>query len=635
MTIAVASGKGGTGKTTLSVNLAYALAETRPHVRLLDCDVEEPNDHLFVRPTFTGTSSVTVSKPIFNDDECTRCGRCADSCRYNAIAVIKDTLLFFPELCHACGVCSCVCPTGAVHEEPIEIGTVRWSSQDTPFYFASGELCVGEALSPNVVREVKSHIGEDSINILDAPPGTGCPVVATIDRVDAVVLVTEPTPFGLHDLKLAAEMTLTLGLPTAIVVNRSDGSDRLIEEFAHNATIPIIGRIPFGRHYAESCSRGDILVRKYPELGPVLTRIYDRIVEVAAEVVPAPMATDLHDYESVGRHTSGRADQGRREESGAAAKRYQIAVISGKGGTGKTTITAAFALLDGRKVLADTDVDAADLRLLLHGNTVEWSPFVGGQKACVDPSRCDGCGVCAESCHFDALLLDGPPNDFIGATWRVEPYSCEGCGLCVEICPKDAIELQDTVTGEWYVSATPQGSLVHARLGVAEENSGRLVTQVRQRAAELAADELVPLVLGDGPPGIACPVIASLSGVDLAVIVTEPTVSAVSDLERTLDLAGRLRIAARIIINKFDLNHENTGEIERLATERGASVVGRVPFDSAVNDALMAGRSVIEWERSDAALAIRDAWDRLAQEMQTANNGGRSESSGDIRRYRA
>jgi MinD superfamily P-loop ATPase len=318
-------------------------------------------------------------------------------------------------------------------------------------------------------------------------------------------------------------------------------------------------------------------------------------------------------------------------KSNRGAKRSQIAVISGTGGTGKTTITAAFALLDGQKVLADTDVDAADLRLLLHGDIVQGFPFVGGQKARVDPIRCDGCGLCAESCHFDALVLDGPPNDLVDSTWRVEPYACEGCGLCVEICPRTAIGTEDTVTGEWYVSATPHGSLVHARLGVAEENSGRLVTQVRQRAAELAADEDAPLILGDGPPGIACPVIASLSGVDLAVIVTEPTVSAVSDLERALDLAERLHVPVRIIINKFDLNRENTSRIERLATDRGAIVVGRVPFDSAVNDALMAGRSVIEWNQSDAAPAIRGAWDRLATELKFENNGGTSESSRNVR----
>lgn len=623
MKIAIASGKGGTGKTTLSVNLSYALAGAGVNVRLLDCDVEEPNDHLFVRPTLTGKTSVTVAKPIFDDEECTRCGMCADACRYNAIAVIKDSLLFFPELCHACGVCSYICPHDAVHEESIQIGTVQWSHDDAPFYFATGELHVGEALAPNVVREVKSHIGEASINILDAPPGTGCPVVATIEGADAVILVTEPTPFGLHDLKLAAELTRTLGLPTAIVVNRSDGNDHSIEEFASDAAIPIIGRIPFGRHYAESCSRGDILVEVHPELAPVLAGIYDRILEVAAGEVPpfiAPHLPDREPFPQVGRERPGQGV--RRTERAHGFSRRQIAVISGKGGTGKTTITAAFALLDGQKVLVDTDVDAADLGLLLNGYTVEWSPFVGGQKASVDPKRCDGCGICAEACHFDALLLDGPPNDVIDATWRVDPYACEGCGLCVAVCPRDAVALRDTVTGEWFVSETLQGSLVHARLGVAEENSGRLVTQVRQRAAELAEDESVPLLLGDGPPGIACPVIASLSGVDLAVVVTEPTVSAISDLERTLDLARRLRVAACIIINKSDLNQENTRLIERLARKRNATIVGQIPFDSAVNDALMEGRSVIEWRSSDAAQAIRCAWDRLGQEVERVANGG-------------
>jgi MinD superfamily P-loop ATPase len=628
MTIAVASGKGGTGKTTLSVNMAYALAETGANVRLLDCDVEEPNDHLFVRPTFAGTSSVSILKPVF-DDECVKCGRCADSCRYNAIAVINDTLLFFPELCHACGVCSCVCPTGAVHEEPVEIGIVRWSDQGSPFFSATGELRVGEALSPNVVREVKSHIAQDCINILDAPPGTGCPVVATVEGADAVLLVTEPTPFGLHDLRLAAELTLTLCLPTAIVVNRSDGHDRLIEEFANEAEIPIVGRIPFRRHYAESCAKGDILVHTFPELAPTLTGIYGRVVGIALRAAPMPRATTLQEYGSVRRTTSRSAGQAG-HRGFAAAKTHQVAVISGKGGTGKTTITAAFASLDGRKVFADTDVDAADLGLILKGTTVEQNPFTGGRKAYVIPGRCDGCGACAVACHFDALVPDGPPNGLGDPTWRVESYSCEGCGLCVEICRRDAIEMQDTVTGEWCVTETPRGPLVHATLGIAAENSGRLVTRVRQRAAQLAEDESAPLVLGDGPPGIACPVIASLSGIDMAVIVTEPTVSAVSDLQRTLDLAERLQVPARIIINKFDLNQENTRRIDRLAIERGVPVIGRVPFEAAVNDALMAATSVIEWGRSEAAQAIRAAWDRLTQELETQNTGGSDESRGDI-----
>jgi MinD superfamily P-loop ATPase len=493
---------------------------------------------------------------------------------------------------------------------------------------------VGEVLSANVVRELAGLVDESSINILDAAPGTGCTVVRTIEKADVVLLVTEPTPFGLHDLKLAAELALTLRVPTAIIVNRSDGSDRLIRQYAEDARIPVVGEIPFRRQYAESCSAGEVLVDRYPDLTPTLTEIYRRAVKVASETVAAPPSAELREYEPVrqdpGFHEDGRAAGP--AGSTIARNGHEIVMVSGKGGTGKTTIAAAFALLDGRKVLADTDVNAADLHLLVETEMLQRGPFVGGQKAYVDPTICDGCGLCAESYRFDAFGLDGPGNRVVDATWRVDPFSCEGCGLCAEVCPRDAIELRDTVTGELFVSSTRNGPLAHARLGIAQENSGRLVTHVRKRAAELAARQPASLMLGDGPPGIGCPVIASLTGIDLAVLVTEPTVSAINDLDRALDLAGQLQVPARIIINKCDLNRENADRIRAMAKERDAGVLGCIPFDAAVNDALMAGKSIIEWDRSIAARAIRAVWTRTCSELEALKNGGVHEGSSDISR---
>lgn len=281
---------------------------------------------------------------------------------------------------------------------------------------------------------------------------------------------------------------------------------------------------------------------------------------------------------------------------------------SGKGGTGKTTVTASFAVLSENQVLADNDVDAADLHLLLAPHVCEAHPFVGGIRAIVDSETCIGCGRCAAACHFDAFRLDGPANDIVGKTWRIDPVACEGCGLCERVCPVGAIRSEPAVTGKWFVSSTDHGPMVHARLGVAEENSGRLVTQVRNRAGDLAAELLAERILGDGPPGTGCPVIASVSGADLVVIVTEPTVSGVHDMERVLELASHFGVPTLVITNKADLNTEQAARIVEIAEQRNSRVVAHIPFDRVVNDALMAGKTVVQYAESAAAEAIRNAW---------------------------
>jgi MinD superfamily P-loop ATPase len=599
MVITVASGKGGTGKTTFAVNLAYALAQRGERVRLLDCDVEEPNAHLFVKPDFTGKRSVTVPKPVWDATICTFCGECAQACQYNAIAVVKQKVLIFNEMCHSCGACAYVCPKNALDEVAAEIGTVQSAPHHVPFFFAHGELHIGEALAPNVVRAVKESIDPESINIIDAAPGTACPVVEAVKGADAVLLVTEPTPFGLNDLKLAIGLTLTMGVPTGIIINRSDGVDTLITEYAAAIGVPIAGRIPFKRKYAEVYSSGNILVDRFPELRENLLGIYDHL-RVACPPTPVMDGFDLV-----------RSTESVPFVKGLSERHKEITVISGKGGTGKTTVVGSFARLAGHAVLADNDVDAADLHLLLTPMVREGHDFVGGTKARIDPLVCIGCGMCAEACHFDAITLDGAANDVIDKTYRIDPLACEGCGLCPRVCPVNAISSEPSVNGRWYVSATTNGPMVHARLGIAEENSGRLVTQVRTRAKELADEWKQSLILGDGPPGTGCPVIASVSGTDLVVIVTEPTVSGVHDMERVLKLAAHFRVPAVVIINKADLNTEQAQRIDAIATENNSFVIGRIPFDRAVNDALMEGKTVVEYGKSGAEEAIRNIWARL------------------------
>ena len=605
LTLTIASGKGGTGKTTFAVNLAYALTTRGEKVNLLDCDVEEPNAHLFLNPVYRESRDVTVLKPSCDATACVGCGACAAVCNYNAIALVSGKVMIFNELCHSCGACVHACQHGAMREATAKIGVVKTATADLgsesysdhPLKLSYGLLDIGESLAPTVVNHVKRDIRPDYINIIDASPGTACPVVAGVTGANGVIMVTEPTPFGLHDLKLAVALTAKLRLPTAIVINRSDGRDSIIADYAVEAAIPIVGRIPFQRHYAEAYSEGAILAQRFPEVKRNLLQIFDNL-SFAIPKENAPPAARL---------------QPREQQSGGDATDYrEIVIVSGKGGTGKTTITAAFAMLADEKVLADNDVDAADLHLLLQPRVHEITPFFGGSKVEINPAICTACGLCAEICHFDAIHQTGAPNQAGLATYQVSALHCEGCGLCPRVCPVEAISSHPNLSGEWYLSSTAFGPMVHAQLGVGEENSGRLVAQVRQRASQLTRQLRHPLLLGDGPPGTGCPAIAAVTGADLVVVVTEPTLSGLHDLRRVLALLNHFSLPARIIINKYDLNLSVRATIKELALAQGADLIGEIPFDTEVNNALLAGKSVIEHGQGAALEAIRSIWYKLA-----------------------
>jgi MinD superfamily P-loop ATPase len=289
----------------------------------------------------------------------------------------------------------------------------------------------------------------------------------------------------------------------------------------------------------------------------------------------------------------------------------QLTVISGKGGTGKTVLAASFAVLAKHKVMADSDVDASNLHLLLHPRIKQAHQFKGGVKAILDRERCTGCGKCLEVCRFDAIREEEGQGMVI-----FDPVACEGCQVCALICPTEAIRMEENVSGEWYVSETDYGPMVHARLGVAQENSGKLVTLVRKNARDIAQRNGFELIIVDGPPGIGCPVIASITGVDLVVAVTEPTVSAISDLKRVLALTQHFNIRSTVLINKCDLNSENTEQIGDFCSQEGVAVVGRLPFDKVFTESMVQGKTVIEYSNSDLVEEIEKIWGRIRTTVQ-------------------
>lgn len=276
----------------------------------------------------------------------------------------------------------------------------------------------------------------------------------------------------------------------------------------------------------------------------------------------------------------------------------QIVVLSGKGGTGKTVVAGSLAALVDNKVMADCDVDAADLHLLLAPKVIERQTFKSGHKARINGRTCIRCGRCRKVCRFGAVTQD----------LSVDTSACEGCGLCARVCPVFAIRMEENLCGEWFVSETRFGTLVHARLGIGEENSGKLVAQIRQKAKEIAEGSSRDWVLIDGPPGIGCPVMASLSGVDAVLLVTEPTCSGLHDAGRVIDLGRHFKVPVLLVVNKWDINPGVTEEIESFCKNMGVPAAGRIPFDRSVVDAVVQGRTVMEDGAEQVKNKIRDIW---------------------------
>jgi MinD superfamily P-loop ATPase len=289
----------------------------------------------------------------------------------------------------------------------------------------------------------------------------------------------------------------------------------------------------------------------------------------------------------------------------------QLVVISGKGGTGKTSVVASFAALSRKAVLADCDVDADDLHLVLQPTTIYRDRFFGGKRARIDAARCNDCGTCEELCRFGAVIRMASGEPGVEGSLVVDPMACEGCGVCAWFCEENAIDLIPAASGEWFLSETRHGPMVHARLGVAAENSGKLVSLVRSEAQITARTRDLDLVLVDGAPGIGCPVIASVTGADLVLIVAEPTLSGLHDLGRVIRLTKHFGIPAMVLVNKCDLNEELSEQAERSAREQGAEFAGRIRFDRSVTEAQIRGLAVVEHSANGAAADIEAVWTKV------------------------
>ncbi|MBU0533418.1 MAG: ATP-binding protein [Candidatus Omnitrophica bacterium] len=299
----------------------------------------------------------------------------------------------------------------------------------------------------------------------------------------------------------------------------------------------------------------------------------------------------------------------------------QILIISGKGGTGKTVVTASFAVLAKNKVMVDADVDAANLYLLLDPEIKSTNAYIGSKSAFIDEEKCIGCGKCEQICRFDAIspVRDKTPKvsdscleqPISNGVYYIDKFACEGCGACRVVCPKDAVTLNEEETGKWFVSDTKYGPFVHAKLGIAQENSGKLVSVIREKAKVLAIEKNADYIIIDGPPGIGCPVIASLNGIDMAIVVTEPSLSGIHDMQRVIGVAQHFGVDTKVIINKYDINLENTNAIKEICKDNKVEVLGQLPFSDKVPQAIVKGVPIIEFCNDQIAQDIINVWEQI------------------------
>lgn len=612
MVIAVGSGKGGTGKTTVATSLALALSHEK--LLFLDCDVEAPNAHLFLKPSFEFIREVMLPVPEVDAKRCDGCGRCAQVCAYGAILCVEEKVLTFPALCHGCGSCVSLCPQKALEEAPRAIGRLEAGRGRDGLQFCRGVINVAEPMAVPIIRALKGWSAAQSrdVEIRDLPPGTACSVVESLRGADAALLVTEPTPFGLHDLRLMIELLQELEVPAAVVVNKDGVGDAPVERVCRERGLPVLMRIPLERSLGEALARGCTLVDARPGYLTSFRRLFHELTDLSFDRAMLRGISEPVQHvplEVVGPQSVTRSD---RETMGCSK---QVIILSGKGGAGKTSVAAALVHLasvgtgSDSLVVADADVDAANLGLVLDHERREQHRFWGGQTAVIDHERCNACGLCKGVCRFGAIVLEREKV-------RVDAIACEGCAACFHCCPMEAIRMEPLQAGWWFRSASSFGPLFHAALRPGSENSGKLVTLIKQQAGVRIHEEKAELLIVDGPPGIACPVIAASSGADYVLIVAEPSLAGQHDLMRVLDLVEHFGLEAGVCVNKSDLFPEGAQELKASIAKRGIPLLGEIPFDVTMTEAMAHGEPVTMYRSECAAsLALRRLWHALFAEV--------------------
>jgi MinD superfamily P-loop ATPase len=624
--VAVASGKGGTGKTLISTNLARTLADDGRDTSYVDCDVEAPNGHLFLVPTQIVPSPVAVPVAQIDEDACTGCPTCSRICQYSAILSLPTHSVVLDDLCSGCGACVQACPTGAISERNVPVGVVEQAVSGS-LTVRGGRMDIGRTAEHEIVRSVLHASREQDTGwvVMDSPPGVACTAAETVRNADVALLVTEPTPAGLHDLALAVELARELEVPCAVALNRAGEDDAGVREYCAERGIPILLELLDDRGIAEIYARGDLLVEVDPTHRERFRRLATDLQAMTSAGTAVTSAGAAGPAPRNGPPPGTVADPGAGTSTGATPPvpssmhstdplRTDLVVLSGKGGTGKTSLSAALTRLaaaDTAQVIVDADVDAANFALLTEAvPTASW-PFVGGKHAVVDPAVCTGCGICVEHCRFDALTLrDATSPEALGEFVAVvDTAACEGCTLCEHLCPDLAIRMEPTTGGSWSLAETPAGPLVHARLTPGQQNSGKLVTLVRNEGRAVARAHDTDVLLTDGPPGIGCPAGAALAGSTHVLLVTEPTRSGLHDLRRIAELCAQSRIPTAVCLNKADLDDPLSEQLLVEAATRDLPVLGRVRYDPAIPAAHRAGSTVIDHAPdSPAAEDLRHLW---------------------------
>lgn len=600
MNIAITSGKGGIGKTLVAACLAKVMAD-RQRVCYVDCDVEAPNAHLFLKPDNVQSADEFLSCIESIDmQKCTLCGQCVKACYFNALAVGKKTAITFPELCRWCGACVQVCPADALVVGQRTIGvTFRGQSGNIVLHWATLAAGAG-GMTVRLIEQLKNHTQKENLVILDSPPGTSCSAVHTIRDADHVILVSDPTRFGQHDFKLSVHLCRSMNIEPLAVINRAQLGDLAgLRQWCHEHQVRILAELPDSRKIAELYSAGILPVESMNDL----RQQFDAMAQTLLQLPPQKTITEKPAIPLPWQMVSAGVAQ---DTAPVSVNPTEIAIVSGKGGTGKTSLCACFAQLS-QSTVADCDVDAADMHLLLEPSVLESGIFTGGRTMHINPALCTGCGLCVNLCQWKAI------TQIEGGRFHITEQDCEGCGTCLLVCPVNAISTEATEDGTWYWSSTRFGPMSHAMLEPGRENSGKLVTLVRKQAAARSRPQngQMKIVL-DGSPGTGCPVIASIGGATAAIIVTEPTVSGLHDLERILELTEHFRIRTGIIINKSDLNLDMVQKIKNTAAAHKTDLLGQLPYDTTFVQAQQSGKTILEYQ-PDSVLSeiIRTIWKKI------------------------